>query len=336
MNKKGFNVSLSIKDNNAKIIRGIVRGDNNVLFNIQLLDGKEPFDFSGHTQMVLNVMLPDGNTVYSDGLKSTDLINPSEGLLCFSLPLAFVSNVGMHYLSIEVHGNDAVVNSARLNYYVDEKTTDYEEYLKEQEKDGERRYTALEQALAKIDKIINEDSEREMERRELIALMANMTSAVENAITYCELTDNKNKYLLNQMNNIKSTVESLVSHQINGTDIDFSNLVTKTEINNYDCGSFTNKNHTLHLLYGSESNLPSLEVGEMGFCVDTNKLYVGGATKNICINDDNIHKSFVVSDTAPDDKTVLWIDLKSKTIKYFNENSGYEWVVADQHPAVFV
>lgn len=38
---------------------------------------------------------------------------------------------------------------------------------------------------------------------------------------------------------------------------------------------------------GSKSNLPILDIGEMAFCTDTNEVYVGSATGNILVNQEN-------------------------------------------------
>lgn len=336
MNKKEYNVGLPIKGNANKVVRGIYKNETGILFNIQFLDGNEPFDYRGFSQIVIDVLLPDGNTVYSDGLKTSDTINPEDGILCFNLPVEYTANVGMHYITIHIYGDDHIIATSRMNYYVDESASDYEQYLAEVD-NGMARFTALQQALALVSRVLDaEDGRRIAEELRRTAEEAR-EDETDGIIATVQQYIERVEFLVGRANNIYEMIESIVESISSTTQVDLSGVAMLTDLNVINGGTFDSvgTGQTIQVKRGEASDLPTLEEGEIGYTTDTGKVYIGTDDGNVILNPDR-EPIYVISDTAPTDVAKLWIDSAHDNALKVYDDSQTEWISVDVGTAVFV
>lgn len=334
MDKKQFNVGLSVKEQSSKVIRGIFQNETGILFNIQLLDGYEAYNYSGFSQVVVEVLLPDGETMYADGLKTSDSINPEDGMICFNLPLAFTAMVGMHYMVIRIYGSGHLMTSARLNYYVDESPEDYEQFLMEQEEEIGSRFTALQQALALTDTFAQQEQNRQV--AEEIRRMAEdeRVSATHGVLARVADYYAQINALLARVEEYKSMIEEIIDQAGQIGPVTLPEVVTQSQFQTISGGTYATRAQLVKVRTGLEADIPALNNGELGFSTDTGKLYIGTDGGNILINP-LPGPAFVVSDTEPEDITKIWVDSDDdNTIKVYNAAAG-EWIETQTGTAVF-
>lgn len=63
MNYKLFNVAVPIRANNVVLVDGLVQYDTANIVNVRLMDGVDPFDFTGWTHILLEILKPDGSVI---------------------------------------------------------------------------------------------------------------------------------------------------------------------------------------------------------------------------------------------------------------------------------
>lgn len=121
MNVKEFNLTLSIKDNNAKVLRGLTQFDKGIKVNLIIKDGIKSFNFSGYTNIIFTIRKPD-NTFYIDSVgANVTVIDAARGLIELTLGEQSCINIGSHQAIIEFYNNNSVrFATGRFNYYVDE------------------------------------------------------------------------------------------------------------------------------------------------------------------------------------------------------------------------
>lgn len=397
MNSKEFNVSISVKQNNAVIIRGVIQNDTADLFNIQLTDGTVPFDFIGFDQVVVMTLLPDGETMYADGLKETDIIDPEIGLIAFHLPVELTETVGMHYMTISIYGGGKMLQSARLNYYVDESYDDlYEQYAQDAERIA--RLDVLTQALTKISNMqstldgyaVAEAIRQSQEQARVDTtngLLAQMQDLYEQAQAMVESAQQTWQSTVDVYNPVKAIAavgtgvvmydenwlyeydgfseenpsvlepEEGVAYQIMAQfDVDEQDLqpssiagmrflwnrtmyvveqtpvlagfVTRAEI-----ATINGSDKTIKIKTGAASSLASLSVGELGYATDSGALYIGTGSGAVQLVPEN--SPFVISDTAPIDTSLIWIDAGHSNVIKVYDSVDQEWISTNPGTAVF-
>ena len=311
MNKKYFNVPVSLKDNNSRIIDGVMQYDTANLFNIKIYDGAESFDFSGYTLIVLSVLKPDGTEyVDSDG-ENLDVIDASEGRISMTLPAGLVALSGMHFCTISIYANGVKLTTARFNYYVRKALTSGE-LVKSQDE-----YPILQKLLTQLTLI----SDAEQMRNEAEGLR--VTAENERVSVTAGIVAQVQALASQAMNYAKAAQDwytLLVAYAGDLTNVDLTGIATKQDvtaaISAIDCGLFTGSSaKVIQMRRGSAENMPSLSAGECGFDIDSGLLYIGNGTENVLING----SPFIAQATAPDNVNKLWIDTANgNAIKYYD------------------
>jgi hypothetical protein len=318
MNDKAFNVIISVRDNNAAVIRGVVQHDNGNLFNLKIFDGNEPFDFTGYTNMVLTILKPDGTRVVdSDTGASLDFVNPEKGTVQISVGGQATVLTGMHFCSLEIFADGKRVTTARFNYFVSESLDAVNVPSEIQSKD---EWPVLQGLVASCSEIISAERQRVLSELERIAaedqristtegIVAQVTALAQMAQSHAEQAQQ-----WAQMAQLVALGEPLP-------------VVTKEELKQrlkeIDCGSFTEEIDHIEIKRGAEADLPLLATAELAYCMDTERLYIGTPTGNpVLING----PAFVASAVAPSDKSLLWIDISSSGGKAIKYHDGSSWV----------
>lgn len=322
MNKKEFNLSVSTRDNSAKVVRGVIQYDTGNLFNVNILEGTKPFDFTGYTNVVIEILKPDG-TVYVDGDGgSLDVLDAEYGTVSFTLQPQCVLITGMHFVAISIFSNGVKVTTARLNYYVSESAGGSGDVTSTSE------FPILQLLIAQNSNILESEQLRQIAERlrqeaeahrvnETEGVLAQAQKAIEQAQSYVD--------------NVKDWYDLFMSAAGDIAGVDLSTVVTQTNLadalKDIDCGGFTGATKTLHIRGGNKENLPALKSRELGFVYETQELFIGYDWKNILIN----KPAFVAQATAPDDTSILWIDTaNNNALKFYN---GIAW--AGTSTAVF-
>lgn len=318
MNKKEFNISVSVKENNAKVIKGVIQYDTGNLFNINILDGTAPFDFTGYSNVVIEVLKPDG-TVYVDGDGGQlDVIDALNGLVAFTLHPQCALVKGMHFVALSVFSNGSKVTTARFNYYVAESMDagQGDDIISKSE------YPILQMLIAQNSNIIESEQMRVIAEQlrqmaeasrvdETSGVLAQAKQAIEQAQSY--------------VNNVKNWYDLFMSAASDIGDIDLSSVVTKTNLEEalklIDCGEFAGTdNKTIRVRRGQSGNLPTLDSGELGYVTDEKLLYIGTSGGNYALNE----SCYIVQATPPEDTTALWIDTSNRNaLKFWN---GSTWL----------
>ncbi|MGF6376852.1 hypothetical protein M2140_001930 [Clostridiales Family XIII bacterium PM5-7] len=318
MNKKEFNIAVSVKDNNAKVINGVIQYDTGNLFNINILDGTAPFDFTGYSNVIIEVLKPDG-TVYVDGNGGyLDVIDAADGLVAFTLQPQCALVKGMHFVALSIFSNGTKVTTARFNYYVSESMDEGQgdDILSKSE------YPILQQLIAQNSNIIESEQMRIVAEQlrqmaeasrvsETSGILAQAKKAIEQAQSY--------------VNNVKNWYDLFMSAASDIGEVDLSSVVTKTNLDEalrlIDCGEFIGtENKTVKIQRGLSENMPVLSDGELGYAKDDKRMFIGTEDGNFEINS----PCYIVQATAPEDTTVLWIDTANgNALKYWN---GTAWL----------
>lgn len=125
MNKKVLSAVIQLKQNNKKILRGVVQNDTGVILDIRVMDGLVPFDFSGYGIVTIKVIKPD-ETVYinSNGSDLVDTINARSGRFKIGIPASLTAQPGMHFVTIGFgESSNTYFQTVSFNYFVGEDAT---------------------------------------------------------------------------------------------------------------------------------------------------------------------------------------------------------------------
>jgi hypothetical protein len=315
MNKKYFNVPVSLKDNNARIVEGVIQYDTADLFNIKLYDGTEAFDFTGYTMVVLTVIKPDGNEYIDKDGETLDIVSPEDGRMALTLPETLTAQVGMHFCEVVVYANGIRLASARFNYYVQKSLTDGSGMQSESE------YPLVQKLLAQLSLIA--DAEQMRTEAEYLRMIAeNGRESVTSGIV------EQTTILANRAMSYAKAAEDwynlLINYAGETTGVNLSGIATKQElteaVSNMDCGLFDGSVYkAIQILRGELGNMPSLRDGEFGYVKDAGQLYIGDNGTNVLLNG----SCFIAQATAPADTSRLWIDTgNANAIKFFD---GEKW-----------
>ena len=116
MNYKQFYCQIPIKDNNVKIVDGIMQHDTANIIHARLMDGAEPFDFTGYTGVLIEILKPDGNHIQamitddpevneSNNPYNIQVLDPASGRVSFTLKGQATVLKGTHFAEVIVYGN---------------------------------------------------------------------------------------------------------------------------------------------------------------------------------------------------------------------------------------
>lgn len=125
MNKKVLSAVIQLKQNNNKILRGVVQNDTGVILDIRVMDGLVPFDFSGYGIVTIKVIKPD-ETVYinSNGSDLVDTLNAKTGRFKVGIPASLTAQPGMHFVTIGFgESSNTYFQTVSFNYFVGEDAT---------------------------------------------------------------------------------------------------------------------------------------------------------------------------------------------------------------------
>ena len=314
MNKKYFNVPVSLKDNNARIVEGVIQYDTADLFNIKLYDGTEPFDFSGYSTLVFTALKPDGTEYIDTEGEYLDVVDAADGRIAFTLPPALTVLGGMHFCNITIYSNGVKLSSARFNYFVQEALAEGDNARHTDE------YPLLEQLISKLSLI--QDAEQMRNEAEALRVLAENERVSDTSGIVAQA-----QTLALQAQSYAKAAQDwytlLITYAGDLTGVDLSGIATKHDVEDavseIDCGEFEGASvKTIQFRRGSIDNLPALKAGEAAFADD--KLFVGNGQSNVQINS----APFIAQATEPTDTSRLWIDTANgNAIKFFD---GIAWV----------
>ncbi len=165
MNKKVLSAVIQLKQNNNKILRGVVQNDTGVILDIRVMDGLTPFDFSGYGIVTIKVTKPD-ETIYinSNGSDLVDTIDSKNGRFKFGIPASLTAQPGMHFVNIGFgESSNTYFQTVSFNYFVGEDATIDDETIR-----GSDEFPILTNLIAQFSDMaqtIAEWEQQEMERQ---------------------------------------------------------------------------------------------------------------------------------------------------------------------------
>ena len=339
MNYKVFNIALPIKANNVLIVDGLAQYNTANIVNVRLMDGTEPFDFTGYTEVFLDILKPDGTYISAcvtndpehngNNPYTIQVLDPEEGLISFSLQGQATVLTGSHFAEVTVMGAGASVTAARINYYVGDtisRDTDPEGLTSSDD------YVSLRTLIAKNSAIVTEEENRNLaealrmqsedEREERAKLLEeDIRNYLANADKYvddCRAFMIAAEQYAQLAQNPSATILAELLEEMNFASVTYVNDEITNATNGFNAGTFTALAKLLNIRSGLDEELPELAEGEPGWSTDTKTLYVGSADGPVPIN-----STFVISSQEPARDDVLWIDTSAGgSIKY---HDGESW-----------
>ncbi len=316
MNKKYFNVPVYLRDNNARIVEGVVQGDTADLFNIKLFDGTEAFDFTGYSLIVLSVVRPDGTEYIDKDGEYLDILDAKEGRMALTLPASLTSQVGMHFCTVTIYSNGVKMTTGRFNYYIQKGLSDGNGMMDSDE------YPIMQKLIAQLSLI--EDAERmRMASEELRVLAENgrvndTAGIIQQASTLASQAEGYAKAA-------KDWYDLLIKYAGDATGVELSGIATKQELvdglSNIDAGTFDGSVYKcIQILRGVMENLPTLKDGELGYAKEKKQLYIGSDGENVLLNG----ACFIAQATEPEDTGKLWIDTGNGNAIKFHDGDGWK------------
>lgn len=349
MNYKQFYCQLPIKDNNVKIIDGLKQYDTANIIHVRLMDGTEPFDFTGYTGIVLDILKPDGNSIQAmvtdDPTVTEDnnpyciqVVDPKEGRISFTLKGQATVLTGTHFAQLSVYGDCEVLSTSRINYYVGSVLSDNNADVESMEE-----YSTLRTMLNECARIAGKEGDRneaedarkaaEDERESRFdTKMAEINSYLQNAIEYIDRTRGYMEQALTYAQLAQNPSAELLQDIIENLGLASTTYVASsinTATKNFDAGAYTDTDETEKLLKarrGNHADIPILEHGEFGLSLDTKQLYIGMSDGNMPIGG-----SYIASAEAPARTDILWVDTSETgggTVKYHDGDSWRPTVTA--------
>lgn len=183
MNYKSFPIGVHTNENSIKVLEGIVQHDNANLFQIQLYDGTDAFDFTGYSVINVAIVRPDETTVTdvwtmiineagdieyvladedttgdveSHTFLAIQYLDPANGRITLQVGGEATAQVGLHRMVIEIYADDVVLTTARINYNVVETVNKVGASILQESDD----YIALRDLLSSCSQIITAEAER--------------------------------------------------------------------------------------------------------------------------------------------------------------------------------
>ena len=326
MNKKVIPIVVRLKQNNNEIIQGIAQNDAGVIFDITVMDGLVPFNFSGYSIVTLKIKKPDDTFTYdSTGGTYVDIVDAEKGRLKLNIPTSCTAQNGMHYCRVSFSSDENTLFEAMMfNYFVGEDPN-----ASDDEVIGTNEFPLLSNLIAQVSGMqsaetirVNNESNRE-------------EAEAQRQAEYEELKEQHTTFVRQAMNALSIATNMLgkVYEAIaQGGSVDISTisaLATKSYVDdavkNLD---FNTSGTSLAIKRATEATMPSLTDGELGYATDMNELFIGNSGSNMLINT----PCFIASASAPTDTTKLWIDT-SRSVSVIKYYDGTSWVPCNR--AVF-
>lgn len=327
MNKKLIPMVVRLRQNNNDIIQGINQNDAGVVFDITVMDGLVPFDFSGYGVVTLKIKKPDETFTYDSNTGVyVDIIDPEHGRLKINIPTSCTAQNGMHYCRVGFSAGDSTLfETMTFNYFVGQNPNASNEDVI-----GTNEFPILTNLIAQVSDVISAEwlrASNEAEREEAEADRQENYSVLIALFTECL------GFLEDKITDLQSMLTEFNEAVAQGASVDISQitaLATKTYLNTVVNNSLypvdfadPNKDNLLMINRGTQAELNDYTIsdGEPFFTTDTKKLYVGYQGTKSIING----ASYVAGTTAPTDTTLLWIDTTTSTrpvLKYYN---GSAW-----------
>lgn len=301
MNKKNISFSIQLKQNNNHIVQGIQQNDAGVLFDIKIMDGLEPFDFSGYGVVTLKIVKPDETVTYdSSGGNNVDIVDAEKGRLKLNIPTTCTAQNGMHFCTIGFsHDEETYFETTSFNYFVGENPTGEDE-----EVIGTPEYPVLLNLIAQVANIQSLEGVRQDNEEARKGAEENRQTTLESMSALLETIQQRlddTQSMLNQLNEALADGGSIDISQINA-------LATKSYVDGKTENTVIDK--------ATYANLDLVE-GELGYGTDTQRLYIGLNGSLVPLNE----PCFVVGTSAPSDHTKLWIDSSNNTLKFYKNNA---------------
>ena len=325
MNYKEFNVDLQIKENHIDIIRGIEQCtveqfDGANKFNIRLMDGSDPFDFSDYTDIEVFIKKPDETFLsYSVG-ERLQVVDPENGQISFLLSGQAVVVSGMHFMTIRVYDETTVLSTARLNYYVYEANASW---ATEEELQSIPEWDSIMQVLARGAEMVVAEQARALAERARELAEAERTSTIAGVVaTATQLSAQAQAYAE------QAQMWSEAAQRIALGEETIEDIIVTPESLEDRLSVLDGNDDTIQIRRGLAENLPTLAPGELYFCTDTNQIYIGSALGNIEVN----KRQWVADAEEPVDTDLLWIDTENdNSLKFYVPGDGEggedgEWV----------
>lgn len=311
MDYKEFNVGLPIKGNNVKAVEGIVQYDTANIINVRLIDETSPFNFTGYTDVIFEVLKPDGTRIVDTEGDNIQVLDPSEGMVSFLLQGQMTLLPGTHYCTITLYANGLKMTTARMNYFVGESIDD----VNSTGLTSETEYPLLQQMIAQHSVIKEAERERidaetirkqaEAKREQLMQeFLAGSEETLATARNYMEQA--KGWAEAAQLIALGEPLPVVLQNEL------------KQRLKNIDCGEFNEADVDKILLrHGLDSDLPALSVGEVAI-TQTGSLYAGLVSGNVLLNG-----VFTAGAEAPINTRLLWIDTAhGNAVKWYD---GAQW-----------
>ena len=338
MNYKEFNIAPPIRDNNVVLIEGLVRGDTANIVNVRLMDGTEPFDFTGYTEVFGEILKPDGTHVQACATGDPEIdnntnpytiqiVNPSEGRISFTLKGQATILTGTYFGQLVIMGDGESLSTTRFNYHVKETvaTDDVSEEVSSTED-----YASLQNMIAqnslisgheelRIDAETTRNNNETLREERMEEIEARAQTFFNNSDSYLEQAEYYMQKAYEYYLNTREPSAEIMAELAQDLDLASEEYVNEM-VNgiNHNGGTFDSLNTLIQLRHGSGTNIPDLELGEPAWSVDAKTLYIGGEEGPVPING-----TFVASLTEPERHDVLWIDLSAGgSIKY---HDGTTW-----------
>ncbi len=323
MNKKNIPIIVQLKQNNNRIIEGIEQNDAGVLFDMKIMDGLKPFDFSGYTTVTLKIKKPDESfTVDSDKGNRVDVIDPVNGRLKLNIPTSCTAQNGMHFCQIGFgYDEETYFETTSFNYFVGENPNPEDESVT-----GTDEFPVLTNLIAQVSGMLSAEETRllsELDRQEAEAGRKTVASAL--IALFVETLGLLEDLLVESHSMLDEILKALAE----GGSVDVSQLTALASksyvaeaLSSLDFGSTEgDKTKNLVIYHGDSDDRGSLLTGELFYDTETNSLYIGNGSNASLIN----RPPFIAQPTEPTETDKFWVDTSGTVpeIKYYN---GSEWI----------
>lgn len=311
MDYKEFNVGLPIKGNNVKAVEGIVQYDTANIINVRLINETTPFDFTGYTDVIFEVLKPDGTRIVDTEGDNLQILDPAKGMISFILQGQMTLLPGTHYCTITLYANGLKMTTARMNYFVGESIDDINSTGLTSETD----YPLLQQMLAQHSLI------KEAERERIDAETARKLAEAKREQTISEFVTESEETIATAreyMEQAKAWAEAAQLITLGEPLPVVLQDELKQRLKNINCGEFNEADtDKVVMRHGLDSDLPELSIGEIAI-TQTGSLYAGLDAGNVLLNG-----VFAAGAEAPVNKRLLWIDTAhANAVKWYD---GAQW-----------
>lgn len=338
MNYKNFPVGVHTTENSIKVLEGIVQHDNANLFQVQLYDGTEAFDFTGYNIINVAIIRPDetcitdlwvetedGYRPAEEGDENTEshtflamqYIDPKNGRITLRVGGEATAMVGLHRMVIEIYSDDVVLTTARINYHVVESANKIGASVLEESED----YAELQELLLRISQIseaenqrVNQEAARQESVADMLATLTEYMETLDASIAECKAAAERSKQWAELSQSV--AIEDLPEEMQDLIEV-APEVVAFAEAHLSDGGHLILPVVTDATIEGFfEANT---DAGIIVYNSDDNALYVGTGDDFVIVKDPGAFPGYLVSPVQPVDTGCLWIDSgNGNIVKYFD------------------